>query len=293
MSKAIMVDSGCAMTDKQIEDNNLEFMGMKIVIDDKTFTENEDIKKDEFYKIIQSSEEFHTTHPSIGEIVENYKKLKEKGYTEVIDIHFSSKMSGLINTCHMAKEMIEGLNIKIIDTENVSIGANLVAIKCIELINSGKNYEEVLNLLPEIKKSSYMQFSVPTLKYLIKNGRIGKAQGLAGTLLNIKPILGVEDGFIAPIAKVRGLKKMYNTMVNNAIEFIKKRPHNVKVYITYGDEKNIEHMNTAFEMFNEELKKINIEPKEIIRGRLWPTIVCHSGPEVVGLAVYGEEKEII
>ncbi|BBE31953.1 DegV domain-containing protein [Tepiditoga spiralis] len=289
--RAILIDSGCAVTDEILKKYNAELIGMNVVLDEKTFIDGITITKDEYYSKIFDVNEFHTSQPSIGSIVKIYQDLKDKGFDEIVDIHFSSKMSGLINTCEMARNMVEDIKIHIIDTESISIGAYLIAEKIMELLQT-KSFEEVEKLLPEIKKSSYMQFSVPTLKYLIKNGRIGKAQGLAGTILNIKPILGVEDGFIAPIAKIRGMNKVYLTMKNNAIKFIKDRPNNVKIYIIHSLEKNKEQMLKAYNLFMEDFSKLGIKDYRVIEGRISPTVASHSGPEVFGLAVYGEKEPI-
>jgi len=288
----IIADTGCSLTEDLINNYKLDVMGMKIVLDEKTFTDSKDLKRDEFYKKIEKVNEFHTSQPSIGEIQKYYEKIFEEGYDEIIDIHFSSQMSGLINSCKMVKNSMKDKNIHIIDTENVSIGSFMILKKILELLTEGKSIDEVEGLIPKIKKSTFLQFSVPNIKYLIKNGRVGKAEGLAGTLLNIKPILGVEDGQISPIAKIRGMKKVYNTMANNAIEFIKDKPNNIKIYKTWGLDHNKKHMNAMFETFMKNFEKLGYNDYEIIEDQLPPTIICHSGPEVIGLSVYGEKEEI-
>lgn len=290
--KAIIIDTGNALTEDLISNNNIRVMGMHIIIDDKRYIDYHELKKDHFYDIIRTADEFHTAHPSLGEIKEEYEKIKKEGYEELFDIHFSSKMSGLYNTAHMAKNMVNGLKINIIDTENVSIGGYLIAEKCVELINNNKSFEEIQSVLPEIRNSSFMQFTVPNLTYLVKNGRVGKAQGLAGTLLNIKPILGVDEGLISPINKIRGMKKVLSTMVNNAVDFLKDKPNNIKIYYTHGFEENKESLKLLENLLKEKLDSLNITDYKTIRGRLYPTIACHSGPDVIGLAVYGEKIKI-
>jgi DegV family protein with EDD domain len=297
MSKRfIIVDTGIAPTKEFIEKYDLEVMGMQIIMDDEEFLDYHEVDKNDFFKKIQTANEFHTAHPSIGEIAKIYESLKERGASEILEIHFSSKMTGLVNTCKLAKDMVnetyKDLKINILDTENISIGGYFVAEKCVELYSAGKSYEEILEILPEIKSSSFIQFTVPNLKYLIKNGRVGKAEGLAGTLLNIKPILGVDDALIAPINKVRGMKKVLSTMHDNAIKFLENRRINIKIYLTYGLDENLEEMNKLKEMVLETMNYKGMNDYEIIENRLDPTIACHSGPEVVGLAVYGEKEPI-
>ncbi|GAB6188650.1 DegV family protein [Marinitoga arctica] len=292
MNRAIIVDSGCSPTENWIKKYNLNFMGMKIYIDGKEYTDGVDLNHEKFYNLVKNAEDIHTAQPSLKEIMNIYEGLKEKGYDEIIDIHFSSKMSGLYNTALMAKNMLNNINVKIIDTKKVSIGASLIARRIVELLlDENKTFEEVESLIPTIISNTFMEFSVPTLKYLIKNGRIGKAAGMAGTLLKIIPVLGVEDGEITPLTKVRGINKAFKFMADKAFEFIKNKPYNIKIYKVHGFEKNIEQENIVFNMFMEKFEKLGYN-YELIEGKIWPTVACHSGPEVFGLGVYGEEKPI-
>jgi DegV family protein with EDD domain len=288
----IIADTGCSLTDKIIKDYHLKVMGMKIVLDEKTYTDYEELSREDFYNKIENVKEFHTAQPAVGEIQKYYEKAFEEGYEKIIDIHFSSKMSGLINSCQIVKNTMKNDNIKIIDTENISIGSFMILKRILELLNSGRSIEEIEELLPKIKENTKLQFSVPTLKYLIKNGRVGKAEGLAGTLLNIKPILGVDEGQISPIAKIRGMKKVYPAMAKNAVDFLKDRPYNIKIYKTWGLNHNKADMEKMFDSFMKSFKKLEYNDYEIIEYQLPPTIICHSGPEVIGLAVYGEKEEI-
>ncbi|AEX84645.1 6-phosphogluconate dehydratase [Marinitoga sp. 1135] len=291
MKRAIIVDSGCSPTPDWIEKYNLKFMGMKVYIDGKEYTDGVDLSKEKFYDLVEGAEEIHTAQPSLKEIMNIYESLKEEGYDEIVDIHFSSKMSGLYNTANMAKNMLNDINLKIVDTKMVSIGASLVARRIVELLNEGREFEEVNELIPKIIDNTFMEFSVPTLKYLIKNGRIGKAAGMAGTLLKIIPVLTVEDAEITPLAKVRGLNKAYKTMSESLFEFIKNKPYNIKIYKIHGFESNKEQEEKVFNMFMDKFQTLGYD-YELIEGRIWPTVACHSGPEVFGLAVYGEEKPL-
>ncbi len=288
----IIADTGCSLTSDLIKEYDLDVMGMMVVLDGKNYTDHIEISKDEFYNKIENINDFYTSQPSIGEIQKQYEEIFEEGYEEIIDIHFSSKMSGLINSCQMVKNSMGKENISIIDTENISIGSYMILKKILELLESGKTVNEIENVLQEIKDSTFIQFSVPTLKYLVKNGRVGKAEGLAGTLLNIKPILGVDEGQIYPISKIRGMKKVYSTMAKNAVNFLKDKPNNVKIYKTYGLNHNKEQMEAMFDIFMKHFESLGIKNYEIIEDQLPPTIICHSGPEVIGLSVYGEKEEI-
>lgn len=291
---AISIDSGCAPIREYVEKHRLFFMGMKIIIDDKEYTDSFGFQEETFYNIVESSKEFHTAQPPLGQVIEYYNDIKSRGFTQLLDIHFSSKMSGLYETCVMASKMVEGLEVRVVDTTKVSIGSFLIAKKLIEMAEMGTDIEEIIKVVPRTIESSFMEFSVPTLKYLVKNGRVGRAQGLAGTLLNIKPILSVDnEGFITPIAKLRGMKKLQEQMVANIVSFLDSRREKIVLYSIYG---SAEYKSIMEETLNKTIEAIEgslgVEPGaiELVTGRIWPTIACHSGPAVFGLACYGEKE---
>jgi len=287
MSERVFVlDSGSAPAKEIFEKyDNVEVMGMRIFLDGQSFIDGVDIGFDEYYSRIESVNDFNTNPPLVFEIKKKYK--------EVISIHVSSKMSKLIQTCMNARNLVTGLDIKIIDTENMSMGSFLVAEKVIELFKAGKTYEEVMQLMPEIRRSTHINVSLSTLKYLIKNKRVGRAQGLIGNLFRMKPILGMDDeGFLSAVSRERGKENILNKLTDNAVNFIQTRRHNVKIYIMYGLQKNKPHIDAAFQMLEQKLKRLHIRDYRVIRGRIWPTVACLSGPEAYGLAVYGEENPI-
>ncbi len=288
----ILIDTGSSPTKELIEKHGLDLIGIKIIMDKQVFVDGKDITHEEFFEKIRKAKNFYTDPPNVSEVVKKYKEIKASGVKTLFGIHFSEKMTKLVETSRNAANMVRGLDVHIFETANVSAGSHLIAEKLIELIESGKSPEELNALLPEIKASTYMQFSVSTLKYLIKNGRIGKAQGLVGSLLNLKPILGVEDGVIAPIAKVRGMDKSFDVIAQNALEFINKRPHNVKIFMNYGFERNKAWMEASYKAVMDLFARNGVRVQSTKIGRVWPTVACHSGPEGFAIGVYGEQKPI-
>ncbi len=294
MSKdiAIMIDSGCAPTDEMIARENLEFIGIRIQLDNDQYEDGVNLDKKDFYSRISRVRDFSTSPPSPKEILDKYKAIKAKGYKQIVDIHFSSKMTDLVKNSEVARDFVTGLDVHIIDTQSVSAGSYFTAVKVIELLRRGLGIDEVKLLLPKIIQSSLMLISASTLKYFVKNGRIGAAQGLVGNLMRIKPILTIEEGQVAPYTKERGIEKAAQTMAEHAFNFIVDRRHNVKIYTDYGSRKNRKYMQMAYEVFMQKFRTLNIQNYEIVTGRGWPTVTCHSGPEVFALSVYGEREAI-
>ena len=293
---AISIDSGCAPTRDFVAKYKLNLLGMKLIIDEKEYTDSFEFMENEFYNIVENAEEFHTAQPPLGQVIEYYNSIRDSGYDELIDIHFSSNMSGLYETSLMAAKMVEGLKIHVFDTRKVSIGSALISRRIVKMImEENRDAKYVEKKLPYILGNSYMQFSVPTLKYLVKNGRVGHAQGIAGTLLNIKPLLSVnEEGLIYPQAKLRGLKKVVETMADNICTFLEPRRENLTLYAIHGQEeyKDLQDqvLDRTLELIRERLGLTSAD-FEIINGRIWPTVACHSGPAVFGIACYGEGND--
>jgi DegV family protein with EDD domain len=289
---AIMIDSGCAPTTELIEKENLEFIGIRINLDNDQYEDGVSLTKNDFYQRISRVREFSTTPPSPKQILDKYRAIQARGYDQIVDIHFSSKMTELVKNSEIARDFTTGMDIHIIDTQSVSAPSYFTAVKIIELLQRGLGIDEIKLLLPKIIDASLMLISASTLKYFVKNGRIGKAQGLVGNLMRVKPILTVEDGEVAPLAKERGIEKATKTMADHAFNFIVDRRHNVKIYADFGLEKNRKYMLMAYEAFLQKLRTLNIGNYELITGRGWPTVTCHSGPEVFALSVYGETEPI-
>ncbi len=289
---AIMIDSGCAPTEELIESNGLEFIGIRINLDEDQYEDGVNLKKADFYDRIERVRNFSTSPPSPKEILDKYKAIQAKGYNKIVDIHFSSKMTDLVKNSEIARDFASGMDIHIIDTQSVSAGSYFTATKIIELLRQGRDIDEIKKLVPRIIQSSLMLISASTLKYFVKNGRIGKAQGMVGNLMRVKPILTIEDGQVAPWAKERGVENAAKAMAEQAFNFIMGRRHNVKIYTDYGSVKNRKYMQMAYEAFMKKFRSLNISQYEVVTGRGWPTVTCHSGPEVFALSVYGEVTPI-
>ena len=287
---AILIDSGCAPSPELLNRNQVFQLGMKIKLDDQIFTDGQDLDLDHFYGQIDKVKNFSTTPPLVWDIKKIYEDLKKKGYSSIIAIHVSSKMSKLLETCENAKNMVSGIDIQLIDSQSLSAGASLVAEKIVELIHSGLPIKEIVPMLPEIRKSSYMQISLSTLKYLVKNKRIGRVQGLFGEMLKMRPILGIDaDGYLTTLSTERGDSKVVQQITENALKFIDKRPHNMKVCLTWGFDENHQHVSRVFDHFSKNLKTLGNRKYSLSKNRMLPTLACNSGPRAYGFAVYGEE----
>ena len=289
---AFLVDSGCEPTRNFINKYNLEYVGMNIIMDGKSLVDGKQLLKEQFYAQADRVKDIATSPPSQSDMIQKYRGLRKRGYERIIDVHMSSKMSDLYRNSVMAKGFVTGIEIYVFDTRSVASGSHLIADKIFSMIDQGRPISEVESAIPEIIHSVQVLLSVSTLKYFIKNGRIGRAKGLVGKLLNLKPVLCIDDGMVTPFSTEKGMDRAIGRMVDANIEYLSTNPHNVKIYKGYGATNNIPYMDQAFEKLKAALPRLGIRDYEVESGRGWPTITCHTGPEVFTLSVYGERNPI-
>ena len=287
-----MVDSGCEPPQAFMQQHKLEFVGINILMDGKRYIDGEQLLQEQFYAKVDGVKNLSTEPPSQADMIRKYKAIKNKGYERVIDIHMSSSLSKVVENSRAASRFVPGLEVHVIDTRSVSAGGFFVATKIIEMVSAGRPIDEVEAALPEITRSAQVLISASTLKYFVKNGRIGKARGMVGSMLRMKPVLIIDDGMVTPFSTEKGMDKAIQRMADASLEFLASRPHNVKIFKAFGSENNKPHMDQAFERLMDKLPLIPIRDYQVHSGRGWPTVTCHSGPEVFALSVYGERNPI-
>jgi DegV family protein with EDD domain len=207
-----VVDSG---SDFEL-DNDLniqhpvEVVPLNIQIGDNDYLDGVDINKEEFYQIMAGSDQLpKTSQPSPQHFYDTFKKHIDEGKT-VISLSIAASLSGTYQSSTIAKEMLteeEQKNIFLIDTNSVSVGVLYLLKKADEMLVEGSSPEDVIQFIEDNKNKIKIFALLDTLENLKKGGRISQAQAFIGGLLNIKPIIVVEQGRVNPIGKARGRKK--------------------------------------------------------------------------------------
>ncbi|MFH1202490.1 MAG: DegV family protein [Candidatus Omnitrophota bacterium] len=200
---AIVTDSTCDLICAQ--ELGICVVPLKVYFGAEEFLDNVDIKPHVFYKRLRTQKIMpRTSQPSPGDFLYAYTSLKQAGVNKIISIHLSSKLSGTTQSALTASSMIEGMDIRVIDSKFASLGLGFLCLQAKNYINELNNLDEAIFKIKEDIKKVIIYFSVGSLDYLEKGGRIGKAKAFLGKLLDLKPILGVEGGQIKPVNKVRG-----------------------------------------------------------------------------------------
>ena len=277
---AIITDSTCDITDKTASDYDLRIARLKIKYTNKEFTDGVDITSEEIYKNLET-EIPQTSTPTMGEISEIFKDLKNNGYTHAIVLAISSGLSGTMNNFRLvSKDFKDSIKTEIFDTKSISSGVENMIIKVGKMINSGKTYDSIVSSLNEIHDSISIYFTVENLDNLIQGGRIGKIAGGIGNLLNLKPIISIgDDGKYYTLDKVRGINQSLSKMIKIATNHLDKEKG--KINIMHGD-----NLSSSQKLYDALVDHPNLT--EIVLGRLSPVAGVHAGPTILAFSFSAE-----
>jgi DegV family protein with EDD domain len=269
----------CSTSGVDYLDNKNEFHILRLTVffDGHEYVDHIDIKADEFYKMMldKPNAHIHTSQVSTGQFEDLYERVKNEGYTDLLVITLSSKLSGTYQGAILAKELVTGLNIAVLDSKSVSYGEALLGLKALELIKQGYDLDSIVKTLESYREKLKLYVLVDTLKYLVKNGRLSATAGLLGTLLKIKPLLMIKpDGTLAPFEKIRTTSKAQKRL----IELITKETQGkqVELFIVYTTNKD------RAEEVRSELQQAlgGIDIKLL---PLTPVVGAHAGPGTMGI----------
>ena len=243
----------------------------------KEYEDYVDIQAKEFYDIINANPEIDlsTSQTSTGKIASVYEELKDEGYTDVIAVVISSKLSGTYQGAVLAKDMVPGINVYVIDSRSVSYGEAFLVLEAIKMIKNGSKVRDIIDKLEKIRDHIYIYVLVDTLKFLVKNGRLSAASGFLGTLLKIKPLLHVQrDGSLVPFEKIRTTSKAQARLVEVIQHDIEGK--NVVMFIAFtNNEDKAKEIKQQILGFRPDIT-VELVP-------LTPVVGAHAGPGTLGV----------
>ncbi len=279
----IITDSCSDLSPEMVNKYDIEVIPTPVTIGKDKYYDREDISPEEFYRKITENE-FKPLTSRINPVT--YQKAYNKylsEYDHLLVICFSSALSGIFESAVLAKNMQKAKErITVIDSKAASFGLGLSVIKAARMIESGDSLAEILE---QIKYScSHMQhiFAVGSLEMLKRGGRISSGQAFIGNILNIKPILHIQDGEILPLDKVRGKTKMYKYL----LELMQKRGiemNNQLIGLSYAGDLS-ETKNMINMIFNE------FDIAELLSTKIGAAVGSHVGSGTIAIYFVGKEK---
>ncbi len=202
---AIVLDSTADFPDAQIRFPNMRVVPLYVRFGEESFRDYVELDPHGFYERLRGASELPTTsQPTPQDFMSTYHALA--GYERIYSLHISSKLSGTFQSASLAAAD-DGDRVRLIDTASASVGIGMLALAVQDLLAAGTTDEEIEALAERYRTGAGLLFTVDTLEFLAKGGRIGRARALAGSLLNVKPILTIEDGEVVPLTRVRGRQK--------------------------------------------------------------------------------------
>ncbi|WP_250675323.1 DegV family protein [Paraclostridium ghonii] len=272
----ILCDTMNDVPENIMEEYDIEVLPTTIIFEGKEYQAGVDIGEDEFYKLLRSTESIPSTSQiTYATFKETFEKYINEG-KKVLYLAGSSAASGTYQSSIIAKNDIEG-DIYIFDTYGLSIGGGILIGEAAKMANEGHDIEYIMEKLESQKENINVYFSVDSLDYLQKGGRISGTKAAIGTLLNIKPILKIEDGLVKQKTQVRGSKKIIPSLIEQLKLETGEDFSGKDVYVGYGDDVN-EHKK-----FMEKVKE-ELNPRNVYTFRIGACVSCHSGPSVLGIA---------
>ena len=279
----LSTDSTANLPKELYKQLNISMIPMQIILDDVTYDDlSEKLPTKEYYQRMREGATPTTAQINEYNAREYFSNLLEKG-EDILHISFSSALSGSTFTLKRVADELNSTHtnkIVVVDTLNASCGEGILVLKAKELIDEGKNIDEIKNEIERLVPYACSYFTVEQLKYLVRGGRVGKFSGIVGTLLNIKPILRVdENGKLVSYKKIISRKKSIVELENIVQEKIADKRY---VMISHA-----ECLEEAQELANNLKYSLNVEP---IITDLTQVIGCHTGPGLLAVFFIGKEK---
>ena len=274
---AVVTDSTADIPRQIAESLGITVVPLRVHFGEESYLDYEEMSPEGFFQKLASSPHHpRTSQPSPGEFAGVYQHLSSEGY-DILSIHISSELSGTYQSATMARDMVPSAEIRVIDSRSVSVGLTLAVKEAARAATDGCDLATCAARAGGVLEGLQIYFAVDTLEYLHRNGRIGRAQHLMGTLLNMKPILTISEGLVGPFDRVRGKSKV----IPRLLEIVKEKVPpggEVLLAVVHGNA-----LQQAGEIVNG-LRAIYGQ-EEILLGSVGPVIGTHSGPGVLGIGI--------
>ena len=281
MTVKIITDSLSDITSDLAKELGVTVVPLTVLFGHETFLDRVTITEDEFYRRLTHDTVWPTTtQPTPAAFAEVYNTLA-KETDEILVVTLSSKLSGTYQSALGAKNMVNNkCRIEVIDSQQVAMGLGLIIISASRKAKQGAKLDELVDWVKKAMSRTHFVVYFDTLKYLAKGGRIGKAQGLLGAMLSVKPILTVKEGEMAPLTRLRSLSAGMDYLYN----FAKGYPD--------AELLAVEHATTPEEADRLADRLASIFPRErIFKSVISPVLGVHGGPGAIALTVLEVEKK--
>jgi DegV family protein with EDD domain len=282
---AVLTDSTASIPEELLERLHIQTVAYYIHRGEEVLRDLVTIQRAEFLRWLVTARFLPTTaSPGPGDYFESYRQLACQGIKEILSIQMSSKVSGGFQAATVAQTMMQDeypdVHLEVIDTQNAALCQGWMVIEAARGALAGLSLDRLVDTVKRMIPISHMIQTADTLKYLYMGGRIGKAQQLLGSMLNIKPLIGIEEGVIVPLGKARSRGQAYQQMAEMVTEAVGMGKAKV-AYVHAGAEREVQKVK--------DLVESKVEVVESLVAELSPALAVHTGPGMTGLCYYPVE----
>ena len=220
-----------------------------------------------------------TSMPTLGDAVALLESLRDQGYKEALAVTISSGLSGTCQMLRLAAEGIEGMDVRVVDSRSIGIGAGALVIRAAELAAQGMGLDALEQSVEAMTRNIHVFFTMETLQYLQKGGRIGKMSAAVGNLLSVRPVITCnKEGVLQTVQKVRGNSAALEAAVSQTVKAVGNQKR-FRLFVAHADA--AKRARTAAEILKTRLPNA----EEILLAEIGPALAVHSGPGLLGMGV--------
>jgi DegV family protein with EDD domain len=280
---AIVVDSTADFPDAHERFANWRVVPLYVNFGTESFKDGVELTAHEFYERLRTAPELPTTsQPTPGDFLAAYEELG--GYERILSLHIASKLSGTFQSAGSAAEMLGDGRVRTIDSSTVSVALSMLGLAIQRRLERGTSDEEVDAFVERYKREHGLLFTVDTLEFLARGGRIGRAKAFAGQLMNVKPILSIRDAEVVPVKRVRGNRKAFQEFVDSLDTQTRDEP-GLRIGIAHADVP--ERMEEIAKMVRDRRPQAAIE----MQSNLGAVVGAHAGPGTVGFFWFSDHGD--
>jgi DegV family protein with EDD domain len=281
---AIVVDSTADFPEAPQRYPNWRVVPLYVRFGDESYRDYVELSPQEFYERLRKAPETPTTsQPTPGDFLAAYEQLS--AYDRILSVHIAGKLSGTLQSARTAGRQLGDDRVRTLDSESASAAIAMLGLAIQRRLERGTTDEEVDQLVERYRRQAELLFTVETLEYLVRGGRIGRARGWAGELLRIKPILSIKEGEVLPVKRVRGNRKAFLEFAS-AFENDTRDSPALRVGIAHADA--LGRAEALAEMVRRTRPQAQLE----IVTELGPVVGAHAGPGTVGFFWFEDDDSV-
>lgn len=271
MPVRIVSDSACDLPPALCDELGIEIVPLSIRFGADELVDRVELTTDAFWaRLGRTTVLPETAAPSVGAFETVFRNLHDGGAEGIVCVNLSSKMSATMQSAQIAAKSLDGVcPVAVIDSESASMGIGMLVLHAARLAQQGADLDTIVASVEEARSRAHVLFTLDTLEYLRKGGRIGGAQALLGSMLSIKPVITVKHGAVEPVSKVRTRSKALRYVVDH----VKERPVE-SLYVLHAQAADVDDFVAMLEPI--------VATAEIVVAQIGPVVGVHTGPGTIG-----------